>query len=322
MKILLCTESDEYVLDYLAPELLGHQLITSSGKNIEEKLDDVDVVIPWYANIDASTINSGKFGLVQQFGVGLETVDIEAATHSGVHVARVPGGISCNADSVAEHAIMLMLILSRRIEKTQQTFNFESSSKKISSTLFRRTACIIGLGDIGIALASRLHAFGVRIIAVRQHPDRDAPTEAGVEEVYGLNALPQALSVADYVIVCANYNRSTHHLINKDTLAAMKPEAYLINVARGGLVDTNALASSLEKGDLAGAGLDVVETPTESLRQNNVIITPHIAGMTDLSYLSITAFVVDNIERYGRGEQLLYTVNKPKNPRRNVLALC
>ncbi|NEP48824.1 MAG: hypothetical protein F6K65_08320 [Moorea sp. SIO3C2] len=111
-------------------------------------------------------------------------------------------------------------------------------------------------------------------------------------------------------------SRSTHHIINQNTLAAIKPGAFIINVGRGGLVDTNALEAALEKGNLAGTGLDLVDSPTDSLRQQNVIITPHIAAITDVSYDGMAALVIDNIKRYARGEQPRYTVNKPYKLRR------
>ncbi|NEP81858.1 MAG: hypothetical protein F6K39_29100 [Okeania sp. SIO3B3] len=186
-------------------------------------------------------------------------------------------------------------------------------STKAGFALWGKTACIVGLGDIGTALAVRLRAFGMRLVAVRQHPERGALPETGIEKVFGSNALSEALSIADYVILCANYSKNTHHLINQHTLTAMKPGAFLINVARGGLVDTDALEAALEKGHLAGAGLDVVESPTNSLSQQNVIITPHIAAVTEISYNGIATVVADNIKRYAQGEPPLYAVNTPHN---------
>ncbi|NEQ63545.1 MAG: hydroxyacid dehydrogenase [Moorea sp. SIO4A1] len=316
MKVLLCSDSATLAVSLLASQLSDHEIITCPSDTIIKYLDSVDVVIPWMANIDASIIASGHFGLVQEFGVGIETIDIEAATGAGVWVAHVPGRVSGNADSVAEHAIMLMLMLSRHITTTQQSSKSEDWSAKAGIALLGKTACIVGLGDIGTALAVRLKAFGMRLVAVRQHPERGALPETGIEKVYGSNNLSEALSIADYIILCAEYTKNTHHLINQNTLAAIKPGAFLINVARGGLVDTDALEAALENGDLAGAGLDFVDSPTDSLRQQNVIITPHIAAITDVSYDGIAAVVIDNIRRYARGEQPRYTINTPHKLRR------
>ncbi len=316
MKILLCTKRDSFLVDLLASQLSDCQIIACSTDTAIEHLDGVDVIIPYFATIDALMINSGKFGLIQQFGVGLDAVNIEAATHAGVWVARVPGKISGNADSVAEYAIMLMLMLSRPITIVRPRLNSNKWSQQKSIALFKKTACIVGLGDIGTALAVRLKAFGMRLVAVRQHSERGASPETGIERVYGADALTEALSDADYVILCAYYQKNNHHLINSVTLAAMKPGAFLINVARGGLVDTDALSAALARGHLAGAGLDLVDSPTDALFQHNVIVTPHIAGVTDLADQGITAVVVDNIKRYIRGEQPLYAVNAPDHLRR------
>ncbi|MEM7065924.1 MAG: 2-hydroxyacid dehydrogenase [Cyanobacteria bacterium P01_B01_bin.77] len=323
MKILLCSNRAAQAVKLLESQLLDHQIISCSPKAITQYLEGIDIVIPWHPTsiIDASIIQSGKFGLVQQFGVGLETVDIEAATSAGVWVARVPGGISGNANSVAEHGVMLMLMVSRRLGLGQQALNDKNWSEQIGTALFGKTACIIGLGDIGTALAVRLKTFGVSLIAVRQHPERGAPPETEIRKVYGSNALSEALSIADYVILCASYSKSTHHIINQNTLAAMKPGAFLINVARGGLVDTYALEAALGKGKLAGAGLDVVDSPNDSLYLHNIIITPHVAAISDISYQGIASVVVKNIKRYTRGEQPLYTVNKPNHPR-NFVECC
>jgi len=197
----------------------------------------------------------------------------------------------------------------------QQFSKTEDWSAKTGIALLRKTACIVGLGNIGTALAVRLRAFGMRLVAVRQHPKRGALPETGIEKVYGSNALSEALSIADYIILCAEYTKNTHHLINQNTLAAIKPGAFLINVARGGLVDTDALEAALEKGHLAGAGLDVVDSPTNSLSQKNVIITPHIAAITEVSYDGIATVIVENIKRYAREEQPRYTLNSPNKLR-------
>lgn len=311
MKILLCSDRATLAVSLLASQLSDHEIITCPSDTIIKYLDSVDIVIPWMANIDASIIASGNFGLVQEFGVGIETIDIEAATYAGIWVAHVPGNISRNNDSVAEHAIMLMLMLSRHMASTQQSSKAEDWSAKTGIALWGKTACIVGLGDIGTALAVRLRAFGMRLVAVRQHPERGALPETGIEKVYGSNAFSEALSIADYVILCAEYSKNTHHLINRHTITAIKPGAFLINVARGGLVDTDALEAALEEGNLAGAGLDVVESPTDSLSQQNVIITPHIAAATEISYNGIATMVADNIKRYARGEQPRYAVNTP-----------
>ncbi|HYK54229.1 MAG TPA: NAD(P)-dependent oxidoreductase [Candidatus Eremiobacteraceae bacterium] len=313
MNILVAAEGYSEARKRLQPLVPQDRVTACAPSALMSSLAGVEVVVPYVAQIDAAAIAAGTFGLVQQFGVGLETIDVEAATQAGVWVARVPSRGVGNAESVAEHAVLLMLALSRRwpaganIAKTQM-------GEPSGLALHGKTACIIGLGDIGSALAVRLRSFGMRLIAVRRRPDELGAPELGVERVYGPNDIDDAVARADYVALCVNYDAASHHLIGERTLAAFKPGSYLINVARGGLVDHDALARALAAGRLAGAGLDVFwsEPPDASnpLFAHNVIATPHVAGVTDVSYEGIAHVVAENIERYRRGDAPLHAVNQ------------
>ncbi len=321
MKILFCTESFPDASRRLRALLPETEIIACPQQAVAQYLNGVDVVIPAGTNIDAELVERGRFGLVQQFGVGLETVDLEAAHRAGVWVARIPSAGTGNADSVAEHAVLLMLALSRRLPQARQALDSRRFGQPEGLALSGKTACIIGLGDIGRGVALRLRAFGMRLVAVRRRPNLGAPPELGAIQVYGPQDLTNALSRADYVVLCVKYEARNHHLLNRTTLAALKPGAFLINVARGGLVDPEALLSALESGQLAGAGLDVFweepVDPQHPLFRHNVIATPHIGGVTDLSYMGIAKGVAENIQRYARGEAPLYAVNTPEQPRRS-----
>jgi phosphoglycerate dehydrogenase-like enzyme len=275
----------------------------------------VDVVVPYVSRIDAQIVRAGSFGLVQQFGVGLDGVDVDAATDAGVWVARVPSAGTGNAESVAEHALLLMLALSRRLPQAQAALTAGVVGDPAGMALWRKTACIVGLGDIGSALAGRLRACGMRLIAVRRRPEQSGVAALGVERVFGPDGLHEALAQADYVVLCVNYDAASHHLIDRAALGAMKPGAFLINVARGGLIDPDALLAALESERLAGAGLDVFWTeppdPKHRIFAHNVIATPHVAGVTDASYDGIAHAVAVNIERYASGEAPLFAVNAP-----------
>lgn len=275
----------------------------------------VDVIVPYVSRIDSQIVRAGSFGLVQQFGVGLDGVDVEAATNAGVWVARVPSAGTGNAESVAEHALLLMLALSRRLPQAQAALGAGVVGDPSGIALWHKTACIVGLGDIGSALAGRLRACGMRLIAVRRRPEQSGVAALGVERVFGPDGLYEALAQADYVVLCVNYDAASHHLIDRAALDAMKPGAFLINVARGGLIDPEALFAALESGKLAGAGLDVFWTeppdPKHRIFTHNVIATPHVAGVTDASYDGIACAVATNIERYASGEAPLFAVNAP-----------
>jgi phosphoglycerate dehydrogenase-like enzyme len=163
----------------------------------------------------------------------------------------------------------------------------------------------------------------MRLLAVRRRPDELGAPELGVERVYGPDGLREAVARADVVALCVNYDAASHHLIDAPTLTSFKPGSYLINVARGGLVDQDALERALASGRLAGAGLDVFEDEppnrTHPLFTRNVIATPHVAGVTDVSYEGIARVVADNIERFRRGEVPQYAVNEPERVRRRAL---
>ena len=318
VNIIVAAEGYSEAIRRLAPLVPNDRVDSCAPGELVSSLRDIDVVIPYVAAVDAATIAAGAFGLVQQFGVGLETIDVDAATKAGVWVARVPSRGVGNAESVAEHAVLLMLALSRRWPAGAKIGDMPMGEPS-GLALHGKTACIIGLGDIGSALAVRLRPFGMRLIAVRRRPDELGAPELGVERVYGPDELVEAVARADYVALCVNYDAASHHLIGAKTLAAFKPGSFVINVARGGLIDHDALAHELATGRIAGAGLDVFwrEPPERShpLFAHNVIATPHVAGVTDVSYDGIARVVADNIERYRRGEPPLHAVNAPERLR-------
>ncbi len=164
----------------------------------------------------------------------------------------------------------------------------------------------------------------MRLHGVRARALLGAPAGVGMK-VFGSGQLHAALADSDYVIVSATMDASNRNLIDSNALRAMKRGAFLINVARGGLVDTSALEAALAAGHLAGAGLDVVADepidPMSSLLRHNVIVTPHVAGVTDLSYEGIAREVARNLEKYARGEPPLHAVNNPRAPRRSLATL-
>jgi phosphoglycerate dehydrogenase-like enzyme len=315
LRILFCGEGFTESRRRLAPLVPGHEITTCPAGRTADFLAGVDIVVPYVSKIDASIVGHGTFGLVQQFGVGLDAVDVGAATDAGVWVARVPSRGTGNAESVAEHALLLTLALSRRLPQAQAALAAGIVGDPPGVALLGKTACIVGLGDIGSALAARLRACGMRLIAVRRRPEQSGVAALGVERVYGPDGLHEALAQADYVVLCVNYDAASHHLIDRAAFAAMKPGAYVVNIARGGLVDPDALLEALDSGRVAGAGLDVFWSeppdPTHRIFAHNVIATPHVAGVTDASYDGIAHAVAANIVRYADGEAPLFAVNAP-----------
>jgi phosphoglycerate dehydrogenase-like enzyme len=317
MKILFCGEAFPEARRQLGALLPDDEILAFPPDQLGAHIEEADVVVPLVSRVDEAFIRKGTFGFIQQYGVGLETVDISAATNNGVMVARIPSEESGNAASVAEHAILLLLLLSRRwnqIAKARRQATQPPWGSPPGLALPGKTVCIVGLGGVGRELARRLAGFRVRITTVDDHPGRTVPGVA-IARAYSLAELPAALAEADYVALCINYTPERFHLIGAPEIAAMKKGVFIVNVARGGLLDPDALLAALRSGQVAGAGLDVFwEEPVDMhhpVFAENVIATPHIAGVTDVSYEGIAKAFAENVKRYAAGEKPLYLANAP-----------
>jgi phosphoglycerate dehydrogenase-like enzyme len=317
MKILFCGMAFPEARERLRVLLPGDEILAFPPAELASHIAEADVIIPLVTRVDEAFIRQGNFGLIQQYGVGLETVDIDAATRNGVRVARIPSEESGNAASVAEHAILLMLLLSRKwneIARTRAQGTTVPWGSPTGKALRGKNVCIIGLGGVGRELARRLNGFNIRLFTVDDHHGRTVPG-VDIAGTYPLERLTEALADADYVMLCINYTPERHHLIGAAELASMKKGAFIVNVARGGLLDQDALLVSLKDRHIAGAGLDVFwEEPVKMahpLFKENVIATPHIAGVTDVSYEGIARAFAENMRRYAVGETLLYLANSP-----------
>lgn len=322
MKILLCNDSYPLGVARLNSLLPEHNVVSCATSEVARNLSSVDVLIPSVAKITAEIIEKGTFGLIQQLGIGLDPVDIEAATRCGVWVARVPGAGSGNAESVAELAVMFILGLMRRYVEARENVAKAVFFKPSGKSLLGKTVCIIGVGDIGTAIAQRLAPFGVKLRGVRRRVH--AGNVPGFDEIFAFDDLASAFADSDIVVLALPESAETKNMINRTTLAMMKEGSYLVNIARGGIIDTDALVKALESGHIAGAGIDVFTEepfdPTHPLLQQNVMATGHIGGNTDASFLGVTAVIADNVKRYAAGEVPLHVANTVSEPRRNKIS--
>jgi phosphoglycerate dehydrogenase-like enzyme len=299
----------------LAADLPGWEISACPRGQMADHVAGVDVICPWGSPVDADTLKAGTFGLVQQFGVGLEKVDVAAATELGVWVSRIPGDAGGNADSVAELALLAMLALTRRLDQAREAlWNQRWEQRPLGGTLLGSTILIVGLGSIGEALVTRLAGFGARLLGVREHPERGGPD--GLDEVAGPGELGRLLAQADVVVCCAMLHGGNRAMFGQAAFAAMREGALFINVARGGLVDEAALLDALESGRLAGAGLDVHATePADPesalLRHPRVFATPHVGGLTRTMFTRTGRVFAENLERWAKGEPPRWAVNAP-----------
>jgi phosphoglycerate dehydrogenase-like enzyme len=300
--------------DRLAPLFPGWEIRCCPRSKVIDHVVGADVVCPFGATVDAAVLEAGTFGLVHQYGVGLEKVDLERATQLGVWVARVPGQLSGNADSVAELAVLQLLALIRRLDDARAALRSGNwDSRPTGGSLYGMTVAIVGLGAIGLSLAQRLAPFGTRLVAVRARPELGGPE--GVR-VVGPAQLHEVLAEADAVACCAMYDRANANMFDTAAFAAMKPGALFINVARGGLVDEPALLAALESGQVSGAGLDVyaaepADPASPLLHHPAVIATPHVGGLTHLMFDKTGAVFAGNVRRWAAGDPPRWAANSP-----------
>jgi phosphoglycerate dehydrogenase-like enzyme len=318
MRILVChrDSGSQKLVGVLAPAAPQFEWRESAPGQPIGPLDGVDALIA-VGQVGAEDMEHGSFGFIQTIGTGYDNIDLSSATKLGVWVSNMPASRTGNAESVAEHAILLMLALSRQLSIAETNLRSRRWAQPLGIALYKKVACLIGLGDVGAALAERLHAFGMQVVATRRDPSKGGPPFVRVMPAEDLR---EAVSAADYVIVCARPSANSDNLIDAATLGAFKPKAFLINIARGSLVDHDALLNALNSRHLGGAGLDVFwEEPVDPAHPlfalPNVIAAPHIAGVTDVNMTQTLRLVVENLNRYARGEVPEFLVNHPLSQR-------
>jgi phosphoglycerate dehydrogenase-like enzyme len=285
-------------------------------EDLINKAKDAQIIIPAMAKIGEEIFKKAfSLRLVQQWGAGLDGVDIKSATRYNVAVANVPTVGSGNAESVAEWYIMAALGLSRRLcEIRSQVSKGYPWGSPIGQALYGRTAGLIGFGGIGKALAKRLKPFQMKIIAIKKHPGNINIQDLGVEWVGGIEDLPKLLKRADYLFICVPLTVETKNMINEQELFLLPKGSYVLNASRGAIINKKALMKALDSGHLGGVALDVYwkEPPEPNdpiLDYSNVIATPHIAGVSDVSYRGIAAAVAENIIQVMEGKLPLHCVN-------------
>jgi phosphoglycerate dehydrogenase-like enzyme len=236
----------------------------------------------------------------------------------GVRGVTVTNSRGIQSTPIAEHVMACLLALARRLPQTMrdQQERLWRPNELIGDAspwvLSGRTLGVIGVGTIGEAIAVRAKAFGMRVIGVRRHPKRQRP--AGFDEVLGAADMDRVLELADIVVVAAPLTTDTNLLLDTDAIATMKPGAIVVNIARGQLLDEEALANALAEGRLGGAVLDVFTTeplPAHSpfWSAPNVIVTPHTSGFRAEHFDAVIDLFSENLTRFEQGVELLNVVD-------------
>jgi D-3-phosphoglycerate dehydrogenase / 2-oxoglutarate reductase len=269
---------------------------------------DADALLATYAKITADMIRQmTRCRIISRFGIGVDNVDIPVATERGIVVTKVPD--YC-IDEVSDHAVALLLTAVRKIPLANslvQQGRWEMPAVVPIHRLRGSVLGLVGFGRIPQLVAPKAQAFGMRVVGFDPYIPKDVFDRANVESV----DFPQLLKVSDYVSIHAPLLPETQGLFNADAFRQMKPHAYLINTARGPIVDEAALAHALDAGQLAGAALDVMtkEPPTGSplLGRPNVIITPHTSFYSEESLNDLETKAAEEVVRVLKGQA-------PKNP--------
>jgi phosphoglycerate dehydrogenase-like enzyme len=249
---------------------------------------------------------ASRLRFIQSIGAGVDQFPQDELRRRGIRLASARG---VNRNAVSEHAFALILALARQIHTSRDNQHRRHYRALITDLAKRedelggKTLGIIGLGAIGSRVAALGKAFGMRVVATKRNP---AVAEGPADVVLSPARLPELLREADFVVLNCPLTPETQAVINRDTLALMKPSAYLVNVARGACVDEHALVDALKSGRIAGAALDhFIEEPLPSSSalwgMENVIITPHTAGETRLYESNVVDILLDNLGRLSRG---------------------
>jgi D-3-phosphoglycerate dehydrogenase len=261
-----------------------HEVDARAATTREELLSAVAgaeaLVVRSATRVDAEVLEAGRrLKVVGRAGIGLDNVDVAAATRLGIMVVNAP---QSNVISAAEHTVALILAQARNIPQAHLALREGrwERGRFQGAELYGKTLGIVGLGRVGALVAQRLNAFGMHLLAYDPYVSRDRAAQMGVE----LASLADVLARADVVTVHLPKTPETTGLIGQSELAAMKPGARLVNTARGGIVDEAALAKAIDDGHLAGAALDVfAEEPTTQsplFDLDGVVVTPHLGAST------------------------------------------
>ena len=307
---------EEERLAELGVEFAYHQLKFQPVEKVIEATRDADVVIVNMVKVTRDLVAGWqKCKLVIRHGVGYDNVDLEALEEAGIPLCYIPDYCT---EEVAEQAIMLILACARRLITSRKVLDDSSARGQWDFQdvipIYRmagRTVGILGCGRIGSLVYLKLKSFGFRFLICDPYLSEERVQELGVERVDHETLFKES----DFLTIHTPLTHETRHIVNKDTLALMKPTAYVINTARGPMVDSEALAEALRKGVIAGAGIDVYERepppPDHPLfSAPNVILTPHLAWYSEDAAWRIRELILLEIQRFLEGKPPRYVAKR------------
>jgi D-3-phosphoglycerate dehydrogenase / 2-oxoglutarate reductase len=314
--VVVITDCDHDSVDPERAVLDGHDvalrvLQCRTPEEVADQAGDADVLINQYVPITAEVLDAlARCRLVVRYGVGVDNVDVEAATAGGVWVANVP---DYGRDEVADHTLALALAVLRGVvvlDRSVREGRWDLEAARPLRRLATLTYGVVGCGAIGSAVAGRAAGLGMAVLGYDVEGVASGPPIQRVP-------LEELLANADLVSLHAALTPDSHHLIDAGALARMRPSAFLVNTARGGLVDAAALLAALDAGALAGAALDVLEgEPPDELgwrlaRHPRVVATPHAAWYSEEAFHTLKTEVAREALRVLEGGRPRSPVNQP-----------
>ena len=280
---------------------------------LKEIIKDYDALVVRSATkVNKDIIDAAaKLRVIGRAGVGLDNVDLDAATQKGIIVMNTPAG---NTTSTAEHTFSMILALSRNIAKADASMKKGEwkRSKFMGVELYNKVLGIVGFGRIGSEVAKRAKSFGMKVLAYDPFLSREVAQSIGVEIV----ELKELLEVSDYITVHTPLTEETRHMISQKEFAIMKKGVRVINCARGGIIDEIALAQAIKDGKVAGAAIDVFEqeplsADSELLKLDNVVTTPHLGASTEEAQVNVAIEVAQIVRDALLGKGIRNAANYP-----------
>jgi glyoxylate reductase len=284
-----------------------------SKKQLQKEVRDIDAIILGTDNFDGELINSAtRLKIIARFGVGYNNVDIKSSTRKKIFVTYTPDVLS---DAVADLTFGFILAFSRKIIQANEYVRIakwgEIPPFPLGSDLKNKTLGIIGLGRIGIKVAERACAFNMRLIYFSRNRKNRIEKKYGIE----FRTFKNLLKESDYISINVPLTKETKNMIGKEEFKIMKKNAFLVNTARGDVIDQKSLYQVLKNKRIAGEGLDVFQQePIPSndpiLKLQNVILTPHIGSGTAETRLSMSLIAVNDVIRVLEGKRPIHLVNE------------
>ena len=280
--------------------------------------DDIYMVVNAGIEIGHNVLSLKNIKAIQQFGIGVENVDLEEAANNKIPVFNVPTKGTANATSVAELSMFYALALARDYNGCINSINHGIANEPMGISLSGKKFGIIGMGGIGLELIRLLKPFNTTVYGIKHtKPEKDYAKKLGIEFIGTFDGdFKIILPKLDFIVLALPLNETTQNILNGETINLLKNGSYVINVGRAGLIEKYALIQALKSGKVKGAGLDVLWEEPAHIRDEifhfNVIATPHIGGATESSIHDIARIGIENIKNYINNKSLKNCVNARK----------